>query len=977
MQMPGRPRNPKALLAVVLCAALGPFSGPALAFDRLDQAASLLKLQPPTQFSPHGLAQSLPVGGEGSVRVRLLLRTPNLLAAAALARRAQLTLDPTPREQRALRRAKRRYATAFARRQIRRREGALSGLHAAALRTSQGQRPVADTVRRAGGRLIGADPTLNSLDAIVPRRALRALAARRDVQAIEALERMRPLSLSSVATNIGADSWWGSGHSGGHGTDDTNPANLEVVGDPIYWAHPALAGISVEHPQGAPIETPNGSVHGTGGVSVAVSQGATGCALCVAADASDKGIAPGVNKVLDSNGAGNGLAWGTGVPFTYYDNGLGTYATLQPAQSPAQVFSYSYGGSYSVDDSADAQSWDGYVDSYGATAAISAGNDGPTSSTINDPSIGYNVISAGGFCCANGPSRTGDSVFSWSSRGPTVTGREKPDLVAAGDADVADSNFAADGKLWQYMTGTSFAAPQVAGAALLFAGAGITDPKSVKAVLINSALPGRSAPAAAMGTQSGWQPDWGWGELSLTDALAQRLNFGTGSVPPNGARFFASSVTAAGERATLVWHRRVNLCYVQGCGYDPRSTWHAFTLSHLALTELDATSGTVQATSATPLDNVQQVRSTGAGSVVYKVTAGGVDGVAAEPFSLAAKNAVTPLAAPQLRTSIALSTTGWVRSGAPVIVTANVTNPSPDLTAEDTRLTLNLPAGVSIVAGTSSISLGTLEKRGSGSETAIATWTVQGTTDGLKQLTATTTASRFGANFSSSAVGTFSVAASPPVVTLAVPTGVATSLALPVSWGATAGPGIGSYDVQVSVDGASFSSWLSGTVETSATYRAAVGHSYRFAVRATDMLGNVSDWRVSSPLTTLEPDAGLPLPGLPKPPGIDGGSPSVSPPSHVSSPGLHIGTVRRIHSGLLVTGELRRSAKSRILVTWQARGGRRIFRVQRTVSARRGRFAIVLPVPTGARSLNSALILNYPGDPALSAQTRRIALRLR
>ncbi len=47
--------------------------------------------------------------------------------------------------------------------------------------------------------------------------------------------------------------------------------------------------------------------------------------------------------------------------------------------------------------------------------------------------------------------------------------------------------------LWAWsMEGTSFASPQGAGAAALLAGSGLSDPNLQKAVLINSARPGRS-----------------------------------------------------------------------------------------------------------------------------------------------------------------------------------------------------------------------------------------------------------------------------------------------------------------------------------------------------------------------------------------------------------------------------------------------------------------------------------------------------
>ena len=59
-----------------------------------------------------------------------------------------------------------------------------------------------------------------------------------------------------------------------------------------------------------------------------------------------------------------------------------------------------------------------------------------------------------------------------------------------------------------------------------------------------------------MGTQVGWQPDWGWGELDLTQAYAEHLNLEPATVRPEQPRFFAAATRRTGDRATLVWNRR-------------------------------------------------------------------------------------------------------------------------------------------------------------------------------------------------------------------------------------------------------------------------------------------------------------------------------------------------------------------------------------------------------------------------------------
>ena len=58
--------------------------------------------------------------------------------------------------------------------------------------------------------------------------------------------------------------------------------------------------------------------------------------------------------------------------------------------------------------------------------------------------------------------------------------------------------------------------------------------------------------------------------------------------------------------------------------------------------------------------------------------------------------------------------------------------------------------------------------------------------------------------------------------------------------------GVASYDVQISVDGGVWTDWLTGTTSQSSSYDGNSGHNYSFRVRATDGVGNVGAWDVSS-----------------------------------------------------------------------------------------------------------------------------------
>jgi hypothetical protein len=97
----------------------------------------------------------------------------------------------------------------------------------------------------------------------------------------------------------------------------------------------------------------------------------------------------------------------------------------------------------------------------------------------------------------------------------------------------------------------------------------------------------------------------------------------------------------------------------------------------------------------------------------------------------------------------------------------------------------------------------------------------------------------------------------PPVPTMTAPT-AATALALPfkVSWTATDVSGIAHYDVQRQVDAwnaapAAWTSWLTNTSATSATYTGNYGYTFCFRVRAQDRAGNLSGF--SAPRCTAVP----------------------------------------------------------------------------------------------------------------------------
>ncbi len=151
----------------------------------------------------------------------------------------------------------------------------------------------------------------------------------------------------------------------------------------------------------------------------------------------------------------------------------------------------------------------------GVIMCVAAGNAGPASESITVPGDAENVITVGAV------NRSG-TIFELSSRGPTAKGEIKPDLVTLG-VDVK-SALAASKNGENYVSGTSFAAPQVSGAAaILLEARPDLAPSDVKRVLLKTADDlGPSGPDNA----------YGYGALNLTGALQSISAARSGLSPP-------------------------------------------------------------------------------------------------------------------------------------------------------------------------------------------------------------------------------------------------------------------------------------------------------------------------------------------------------------------------------------------------------------------------------------------------------------
>lgn len=209
------------------------------------------------------------------------------------------------------------------------------------------------------------------------------------------------------------------------------------------------------------------------------------------------------------------------------------------------------------------------------TIIFSAGNSGPGANSLTRPKVSKNTIAV-----ANSENirteilGTGadnlDDLRNSSSRGPAADGRIKPDITAPGTAisgSRAGSGGSVSGQIdanHSYSSGTSHAAPQVAGAAALFteywknANSGEYPlPSLIKAAIINTGREMNGLTTNALTIPNGNE---GWGLVTLKSMLntgvpMKYVNESQAFANPAESAIYSGTVSDATKpfRVSLVW----------------------------------------------------------------------------------------------------------------------------------------------------------------------------------------------------------------------------------------------------------------------------------------------------------------------------------------------------------------------------------------------------------------------------------------
>jgi subtilisin family serine protease len=564
------------------------------------------------------------------------------------------------------------------------------------------QAPVIAEMENNGCEMKYSGKIYNSVTANVPVSYLNELSKESSIAMIW-YDYVFNATLDISIDAIDADYWWGQGYTGG-------AWDAAVVDTGIDGSHPALnvyaAGVfhssAVSDPAYNDNQFSTDDLQGHG----------THCAGIIASDDSTyRGVAYGMDALINAK-AGWRNIYGTGSMRWSDAMEAIDWAILHCADD-ADAISFSFGGSPGANgDTGFCHYMDAVIFALVTQVAISAGNDGPSSTTVREPGSAYNVITVGNIDDKNSESRSDDSIAYSSSRGPTGDGRIKPDICAPGTSIMSCNNRWEESGQSDFVSksGTSMAAPHIAGSILLILDYVATqwDAKAVKALLLTTAEDKGAA---------GPDNDYGYGYEDLQHAYFHRDDVHRGSLedkPEGDVEKFYKGYAYGGDTATLVWNRHVTY---NAANYPAQY----LDLSDLDLRMYDESNNNLIDSSSSSINNVEQVESDATySSSIIKIEPFGTypTGITSENYALGTEEGFTEVDPPTL--SVDISIPGTVSSGYSFTASVTVTN-NGYIKAHGVSATLNLPSGFSIIAGSNPQTLGIIN--GGSSKTAI--WTVQ------------------------------------------------------------------------------------------------------------------------------------------------------------------------------------------------------------------------------------------------------------
>jgi subtilisin family serine protease len=512
-------------------------------------------------------------------------------------------------------------------------------------------------LNQVGATKIQPFPLLNLIAAEVPGSSLPALLASPDILSIEKPASYQLSSAIDVQA-IGAPFFWAAGASG-------EGVPIAVLDTGIRASHLAFAGKKiypftfVQDFRDDPclkdnVDDPaDHQGHGTHVAAIAAGQGLQDFS----------GVAPGVGAIYSYK---VGVKTAAGPPGCEEGGFVSPRAVLFALEhlvenTPVRVVNMSFGSVGEYVNRSQADIIDFLADAFGINFVIAAGNSGPGNPPqypVGTPGSAANGITVANVDTGLNTDRSSHTINRSSSRGPAFDGRQKPDLAAPG-THYLSAGITSDSSFVRY-TGTSMAAPAVAGAVALLRSAGVTDWLEVKAILINSAT-NRSLFNPFLGRY--WDEAWGHGYLNLQRALAWKDFRRSGELAPAfPVAFWRIPQNRGYFAATVVNQRQFT---DSGAPY----------LHSLALSVYREVSGQHLNTSAERDQVVQLVDTQTEGDLILRLAAPNLPPQSnPEPFALALSTpGAEPVAPPALRLNCTAPAT--VRASTAFDIACSLTNP--------------------------------------------------------------------------------------------------------------------------------------------------------------------------------------------------------------------------------------------------------------------------------------------------------------